>query len=155
MQNVGALWRLGEHCRDVVTWNAAVLGHVKCSQGQNALKLFGQMQQVTESLAIIHLCNYATRLCYFCGGAECVCQCGCAQRGQVCFHQQVVECGWDSHVFVGSALADLYMKCGSMEDAWIVFEIMPSQNVVTLTAILGGCAMHGHDNEALKHFEHV
>jgi len=25
--------------------------------------------------------------------------------------------------------------------------------VVTWTAILGGCAMHGHGKEALKHFE--
>jgi pentatricopeptide repeat protein len=30
---------------------------------------------------------------------------------------------------------------------------MPSQNVVTWTAILGGCAMHGCGKEALKHFE--
>jgi hypothetical protein len=30
-----------------------------------------------------------------------------------------------------------------------------SQNVVTWTAILGECAMHGHGKEALKHFEHV
>jgi hypothetical protein len=72
-----------------------------------------------------------------------------------CVHQHTVECGWDSHVFVGSALAYLYMKCGSMEDAWIVLNIMPFQNVVTWTAILGGCAMHGHGKEALKHFEHV
>jgi hypothetical protein len=43
-----------------------------------------------------------------------------------CVHQQIVECGCDSHVFLGSALADLYMKCGSMEDAGIVFNIMPS-----------------------------
>jgi pentatricopeptide repeat protein len=31
--------------RNVVTWNAMVLGHVKCGQGQKALELFQQMQQ--------------------------------------------------------------------------------------------------------------
>jgi hypothetical protein len=125
MQNVGALQSLGEHHGDVVTWNATVLGHVKCSQGQNTLKLFGQMQQVTESLASIHLCNYATRLCYFVGVLNVCASVVVLEEGR-CVHQQIVECGWDSHVFVGSALADLYMKCGSMEDAWIVFNIMPS-----------------------------
>jgi pentatricopeptide repeat protein len=31
--------------RNVVTWNAMVLGHVECGQGQKALELFQQMQQ--------------------------------------------------------------------------------------------------------------
>jgi pentatricopeptide repeat protein len=31
--------------QNVVTWNAMVLGHVKCGQGQKALELFQQMQQ--------------------------------------------------------------------------------------------------------------
>ncbi len=31
--------------RDVVTWNAMVLGPVKCDQGQKTLELFRQMQQ--------------------------------------------------------------------------------------------------------------
>jgi pentatricopeptide repeat protein len=46
-------------------------------------------------------------------------------------------------------------KCGSIEDARRVFNKMPSQNVVTWNAILGGCAMHGCGKEALKHFEQM
>ncbi len=41
---------------DVVTWNAILLGHGKCGQGQKALELFQQMQQE----------GAATKLCYFC-----------------------------------------------------------------------------------------
>jgi pentatricopeptide repeat protein len=51
--------------------------------------------------------------------------------------------GLESDVFVGNSLVDMYAKCGSMDDAWIVFSKMPSRNVVTSNAILGGCAMHG------------
>jgi pentatricopeptide repeat protein len=29
----------------VFSWNAIILGHVKCGQGQKALQLFQQMQQ--------------------------------------------------------------------------------------------------------------
>jgi pentatricopeptide repeat protein len=48
MQNAAA-WRMLRvfnkmPSQDVVTWNAMVLEHVKCSQGQKALELFGQMQ---------------------------------------------------------------------------------------------------------------
>jgi pentatricopeptide repeat protein len=31
----------------------------------------------------------------------------------------------------GSSLVDMYAKCGSLEDAWRVFNKMPSQDVVT------------------------
>jgi pentatricopeptide repeat protein len=58
-----------------------------------------------------------------------------------------------SDVFVGNSLVDIYAKCGSIEDAWGVFNKLPSGNVVTGNAILGGCAMQGHGKEVLKHFE--
>jgi pentatricopeptide repeat protein len=96
----------------------------------------------------------ATRLCCFCGGAECMCQEVALEEGR-CVHRQIVEHGWDSDVFVGRSLLDMYAKCGSMEDAWRVFNKMPSQDLVTWTAILVGCAMHGHGKEAPKHFEQM
>jgi pentatricopeptide repeat protein len=49
----------------------------------------------------------------------------------------------------------MYAKCGSLEDAWRVFHKMPSRDVATWNAIVGGCAMHGHGREALKHFEQM
>jgi pentatricopeptide repeat protein len=72
-----------------------------------------------------------------------------------CVHQQIIECAWDSYIFVVNSLVDLYAKCGSIKGAWRVFNKMPSQDVVTWNAMLGGCAMHGHDKEALKHFEQM
>jgi pentatricopeptide repeat protein len=42
-----------------------------------------------------------------------------------------------------------------MEDAWSVFNKLPSQNVVTWTTMLGGCDMHGHGKDALKYFEQM
>ncbi len=71
-------------------------------------------------------------------------------------HEQLIQSGCESDVFVGSSLVDMYAKSGSIEDASRVFNKMPySQDVVTWTAILGGCVMHGHGKEALKHFEQV
>jgi pentatricopeptide repeat protein len=49
----------------------------------------------------------------------------------------------------------MYAKCGSIEDACRVFNKMPSRDVVTWTAMLEGCAMHGHGREALRHFEQM
>jgi pentatricopeptide repeat protein len=70
-----------------------------------------------------------------------------------CVHEHIINGGWDSNVFVFVILVDMYAKCGSMADAWRVFNKMPSHDVVSWNAILGGCAMHGHGKEVLEHFD--
>jgi pentatricopeptide repeat protein len=72
-----------------------------------------------------------------------------------CTHELIIQSGWDSAVFVGNSLVDMYAKCGSMEDAKRVFNEMPLQDVVSWNSILGGFAMHGHDKEALTYFEQM
>ncbi len=144
--NIEDAWRVFNKMpsRNVVTWNAMVLGHVKCGQGQNALELFQQMQQEgvqPNSVTFVGVLNACASMIAL-------------EEGR-CVHQHIIRCGWDSDVFVGSSLVDMYAKCGSMEDAWSVFNKMPSRDVVTWTTILGGCAMHGHGKEALKHFERM
>ncbi len=48
-----------------------------------------------------------------------------------CVHHPIVQSGLESEVFVGCSFIDMYAKCGSVEDAWKVFNKLPSQNVVT------------------------
>ncbi|CAK9211129.1 unnamed protein product [Sphagnum troendelagicum] len=42
-----------------------------------------------------------------------------------CVHQQIIQTGLKSNVFVGITLMDMYAKCGSIEDAWGLFNNMP------------------------------
>jgi len=49
----------------------------------------------------------------------------------------------------------MYAKSGSMEAAWRAFNKMPSRNVVSWNAILGGCFIHSHGKEALEHFKRM
>ncbi|CAK9213865.1 unnamed protein product [Sphagnum troendelagicum] len=129
---------------DVVTWNSMILGHVKCGQGQKALELFQQMNKEgvqPDSVTFVGVLNACASIVAL-------------EEGR-CVHQQIIESGWDSNVFVGNSLVDMYAKCGSMEDAQTVFNKMPSHDVISWNAILGGCAMHGHGNEALKLFEQI
>jgi hypothetical protein len=46
--------------------------------------------------------------------------------------------GCESDVIVGNSSVDMNAKCGSMEDAWRVFNTMPSQNVVTWSTMILG-----------------
>jgi pentatricopeptide repeat protein len=129
---------------DAVSWTAMILGHVKCGQGHKALEVFQQMQQegvLPNSVTFVGVVNACASLVVLEEGRRA--------------HEQIIQSGWDSDVKVGNCLIDMYAKCGSMEDAQRVFNKMPSHDVVSWNAILGGCAMHGHGNEALKHFEQM
>ncbi len=53
-----------------------------------------------------------------------------------CIHERIAQSGFESNVFVGNSLVDLYAKFGSIEDAWRVFSRMPMCNVVAWTAII-------------------
>ncbi len=72
-----------------------------------------------------------------------------------CAHKQIIQSGWDSDVFVGSSLADMYAKCGSMEDACIVFNKMPSHDVVTWNAMISGHMKCGQGLKALELFQQM
>jgi pentatricopeptide repeat protein len=129
---------------DVVTWTTMILGHVKCGQGQKALELFQQMQQESVQpdpitfVGVLNACASVVAL----------------EEGR-CTHEQIIQSGCDSAVFVGNCLVDMYAKCGSMEDAKRVFNKMPLQDVVSWNSILEGFAINGHGKEALTYFEQM
>lgn len=58
-------------------------------------------------------------------------------------HSFVVKVGLDRNVFVGSALVDMYAKCGMIEDAYLVFVIMPERNTVSWNAVITGYSKVG------------
>ncbi len=121
-----------------VTWNAMLLGHVKCGQGEKALELFRQMPQEgvqpdpVTFVGVLNACVSAVTL-----------------EEARCAHEQIIQSGFESDSFVGSSLVDMYAKCGSIEDARSVLNKTPSRNAVSWSAMLAGFAMHGHGNKAL------
>ncbi|CAN5956405.1 unnamed protein product [Sphagnum jensenii] len=130
----------GMPVRNVVSWTAIILGHVKCGQGQKALALFQQMQQEGEGtqpdlvtfVAVVNACANV----------------GSLDEGRH-VHKQIVQFGFESHVFVGSSLIDMYVKCGSIEDAQEVFNKMPIRDVVTWSAMILGHVKCGQGQKAL------
>ncbi|KAH9535065.1 hypothetical protein CY35_17G034800 [Sphagnum magellanicum] len=130
--------------RDVVTWSALILGHVKYGQGQKALELFRQMQQEgvepdpVTFVAVLNACASVSAL----------------EEGR-CAHEQIIRSGCESVVFVRSSLVDMYGKCGSMQDAWRVFNKMPSQDVATWNAMIFGYVKCGQGQKALELFQRM
>ncbi len=130
--------------RDVVSWTAMICGHVQCREGQKALELFQQMQQ--EGMRP----NSVTFV-----GALIACASILALEEGRCVPQQIIQHGLESDVFVESSLVDMYAKCGSLEDAWSVFNKMPARNVVTWTTMILGHMQCGQGQKALGLFQEM
>ncbi len=84
-----------------------VLGHVKCSQGQEALELFQQMQQ--------EVCNQTPLL--FVGVLNACANVLALEEGRS-VHEQISRSGCECDVFVGNGLVDMYAKCGECSTRW-------------------------------------
>jgi pentatricopeptide repeat protein len=127
---------------DVVAWNATILGYAKRGQGQKALQLSCQMQYEG-----VHLVPVS-----FAGMLNACASVAALEEGRH-VHGAIIQSGYEFDVFMGSSLIDMYAKCGSVQDAWRVFNRMPRCNMVAWTAMLGAYALHGHANETLAHFK--
>lgn len=67
-------------------------------------------------------------------------------------HSLVVKTNFESHIFVGSSLLDMYAKANKIHEARRVFDMLHERDVVSCTAIISGYAQLGLDEEALELF---
>ncbi|PWA98750.1 pentatricopeptide repeat-containing protein [Artemisia annua] len=83
-----------------------------------------------------------------------------------CAHIGAFDIGKKIHVFIknhrfnidfyiGSALIDMYAKCGSLDQSLLVFYKLYEKNLYCWNSVIDGLAMHGYANEALKMFNEM
>eukprot|EP00250_Pteridium_aquilinum_P005690 c15743_g1_i1 orf=1-1287(-) len=128
-----------------VSWNILMSAYVEHGFGEEALELFEQMQG--QSVAP----NVVTFLCLLkaCGGTW------AAYKGLE-LHCEIERKGYlERHASIGSALVDMYAKCGWLAKGKEVFTRLAVKNVVAWTSLIAGYAEHGHGEEALNCFEEM
>ncbi|KAJ7533112.1 hypothetical protein O6H91_13G033800 [Diphasiastrum complanatum] len=130
--------------RSVVCWNAMIIGYVKCGEGEKALELFRQMQGERVELDNVT----------FMGALNACASTASLEEGRH-VHAQIIQSPFRSDMFLGSCLVDMYVKCGSIQDAITAFRNMPVHDVVAWNGMLMGYAMHGLGREALHFFEQM
>jgi pentatricopeptide repeat protein len=96
---------------NIFAWNKKLTKYVKDGQPEKVMQLFQQMQGGMSPNKFTFVL-----LIHTCAGLE-------ALKDGRHVHEQS---GWDSDVFVETSLIDTYAKCWSMEDAWNMFNKMPS-----------------------------
>ncbi|KAK9698801.1 hypothetical protein RND81_08G131800 [Saponaria officinalis] len=68
-------------------------------------------------------------------------------------HCYTIKCGLMASTIVGSALIDMYSKCGKVEDAETLFHGLSQKNIVTWNALISGFAHNGESLKVVKYFE--
>ncbi|KAI3982304.1 hypothetical protein MKX01_037837 [Papaver californicum] len=113
--------------RNLVTWTALLSVYVKNSEGEKAISGF---------LEMLHLgiCFDTNCLATFLDGCS---ECRNLKLG-IQIHGFVTKLGYFSDLFIGTALIDLYAKCGNFSYAKLVFSSLSFQTTAGFNAILAG-----------------
>ncbi|KDP21066.1 hypothetical protein JCGZ_21537 [Jatropha curcas] len=128
--------------KDVVVFNAMIEGYSKSVEtATKALEIYVEMQRfgfrpnISTFASIIGACSVLA-------GFE------IGQQVQA----QLLKTELFTDIKVGSALIDMYSKCGRIEDARRVFDCMPEKNVFSWTSLIDGYGKNGMPIEALELF---
>ncbi|KAK3205196.1 hypothetical protein Dsin_019242 [Dipteronia sinensis] len=130
--------------KDVFPWNAIIGGYVQAKRSKEALALFHEMQasNVKPDEVTMVLCLSA-----------------CSQLGAldvgIWIHHFIEKKNLYLNVVLGTALVDMYAKCGNITRALQVFHEMPERNSLTYTAVIGGLAFHGNARDAISYFSEM
>ncbi|KAG7024054.1 putative pentatricopeptide repeat-containing protein, partial [Cucurbita argyrosperma subsp. argyrosperma] len=130
--------------RDVVTWNIMIMACVYNNNYEDACNNFWMMRR--EGLipdeasysSVLHSCANLAAL----------------YQGAL-IHNQIIKSGFVKNLCVASSLVTMYAKCGSLVDAFQIFEETVDRNVVCWTAIIAACQQHGHANQVVELFEQM
>ncbi|KAL8475692.1 hypothetical protein ACS0TY_028381 [Phlomoides rotata] len=130
--------------RTSVSWNSIISAHVDCCWFYECLELFVRMRnskfEPDETSMVIVLS-------------------ACAELGNLSLgkliHSQVIAKGMVVNCQLGTALVDMYGKCGDVNYAKLVFNRMVNRNVWTWSSMIHGLAQHGFARSALKLFKEM
>ncbi|KAF8389553.1 hypothetical protein HHK36_024069 [Tetracentron sinense] len=156
-------------CRNTVSWNAMIAGYAHSGKMDEARRLFDEMPErdVASWSAMISgysqcgMCKEAFGLCREMIGAGVVpnepalvsAVSACAQlralEEGMWLHGYIEEEKVEVNVTLGTAILDMYGKCGSIEKALRVFNEMPRKNVFSWNSMIAGLALNGYEKQAL------
>ncbi|KAB8116320.1 hypothetical protein EE612_057366, partial [Oryza sativa] len=123
--------------KDAVAWGAMVGGYASNGHPREALDLFLAMQA-----------EGVRPDCYAVAGALSA----CTRLGALDLGRQAIRMvDWDEFLdnpVLGTALIDMYAKCGSTAEAWVVFQQMRKKDIIVWNAMILGLGMTGHEKTA-------
>ncbi|KAJ7298442.1 hypothetical protein O6H91_Y582200 [Diphasiastrum complanatum] len=129
---------------NVVSWTAMIAGYAQNGLGKESLALYEKMKQEgvqPDNVTFVLLLKACASLAALEQGKQ--------------LHSDIIKRGFQSDVIVGSALVDMYAKCGCTEDARELFTSTSERDVVSWNAMIDGYAQNGLGKEALALYDQM
>ncbi|KAL9231141.1 hypothetical protein vseg_006399 [Gypsophila vaccaria] len=124
------------------SWNSILSAYVVRNRAGEALKFFAEMHRkgvVMDGFTFSSIISGIASISAF--------------RWGVLMHCYTVKCGLVASTIIGSALIDMYSKCGKVEDAETLFYGLPQKNIVTWNTLISGFAHNGDSHKVVQYFE--
>lgn len=133
--------------RNIITWNSIITGFVQGGRAKEAIEFFHEMQISGDDMVRPDKMTVASVLS------------ACATLGAIdqgkWVHSFLKRSGLECDVAIGTALVDMYGKCGCMERAVEVFKEIPRKDILAWTAMISAFALHGYGKEAFDLFNEM
>ncbi|MCL7026622.1 hypothetical protein MKW94_030213 [Papaver nudicaule] len=130
--------------KDIGVWNALIGGYVSNGCYREALDLFQDLEldgfdpDETTLVSTLSACRHI----------------GDLKVGKK-IHKYIEEQYCTFNSILGTALVDMYSKCGCISEARKVFDDTPKRDLMTWTSMINGLAVHGYAQDALGLFEEM
>ncbi|KAL5982712.1 hypothetical protein ACLOJK_016788 [Asimina triloba] len=131
-------------CPDQCSWNSMVSGFAQHDGFEEALGCFTRMHAedfVIDMYALSSALSACAGLTDFRTGTQ--------------IHALILKSSFSSDVYMGSALIDMYSKCGHPFSAQRIFDGMPVRNVVSWNSLITCYEQNSPVGEALKLFRRM
>ncbi|KAI4349639.1 hypothetical protein L6164_010203 [Bauhinia variegata] len=130
--------------RDVASWTVLIMGYKNAGKYHDALIVFEQMQYAGVVPNRVTMINALAACANF----------GAIEMG-IWIHDVIKKSGWELDVILGTALIEMYAKCGRIDEALSVFRSMKEKNVFTWNVIIKGLALTKSGEEAIRWFRRM
>ncbi|XP_065863968.1 pentatricopeptide repeat-containing protein At5g66520-like [Euphorbia lathyris] len=130
--------------RNSASWNAMIAAYVKNNKFHEAFDLFDQMRGEKVKLDKF----IAATMLSACSGL------GSLEKGKW-IHGYIEKNGIEIDSKLATSIIDMYCKCGNLDKAFEVFRNSGRKRVSSWNSMIGGFAIHGKAEEAIKLFREM
>ncbi|XP_042413522.1 pentatricopeptide repeat-containing protein At5g48910-like [Zingiber officinale] len=130
--------------KSVISWNGMISKYAQIGLFKEAIALFRKMQMEGMEHNFVTLVSVLPAISHMCA----------LELGEW-VHAYAEKNDIEIDDVLGSALVDMYSKCGNINKAIQVFEQLPKHNPITWSAMISGLAMHGRAAEARDCFQRM